>query len=88
MRKARRVAKGDSEYHVCDGQAFVGVVRLVNSKYQALAPDGTLLGVFDQLWTAVARLPAAPDEKAEARQRPGPDADQPDEPVHQEGSRT
>jgi hypothetical protein len=60
MRKALRVASGDAEYHVCDGQQPVGTVRLVNSKYQALAPDGTLLGVFDQLWAAVAALPEQP----------------------------
>jgi hypothetical protein len=87
MRKYRRVAKGDSEYHVTDGTVSVGTVRLVNGKYQALARDGSLLGVFDQLWAAVAALPEQPDEAAGARQHPGPDANQSDEPIHR-GSRT
>jgi hypothetical protein len=81
MRKARRVAKGDAEYHVTDGQHLVGTVKLVEGKYHALARDGTLLGKFDTLWAAVAALPEAPDETAEARQRPGHDVDQPDKPT-------
>jgi hypothetical protein len=72
MRKCRHVATGDAEYHVTDGQQLVGTVKLVNGKYQALTRDGSLLGVFDALWAAVAALPEQPNEAAGARQYPGP----------------
>jgi hypothetical protein len=77
MRKAHRLAKGDAEYHVTDGQLLVGTVKLVSGKYQALSPDGTLFGVFDRLWSAVAALPEQPNEEAGARHRPGHDAETP-----------
>jgi hypothetical protein len=59
MRKCRRVAGGDPEYYVTDGATPAGTVRLVNGKYQALARDGSVFGVFDTLWAAVAALPEA-----------------------------
>jgi hypothetical protein len=81
MRKYRRVATGDAEYHVTDGQQLVGTVRLVNDKYQA-SPATALCSAYSmRCGRPCMRSPRSNQTKRPGRvNTPAHDKDQPDEP--------
>jgi hypothetical protein len=59
MPKPSKPTNNHSRLDVCDGRLTVGHIEQVNSKWRAIAVDGTVVGEFHDMLTAPRSFPNA-----------------------------